>query len=249
VRKADQGRTILVAGATGGIGEGVTRSLLRQGARVVAIGRDQRRLDQLAARMDEALRGQLVSVVADVTSPGTSASRARIERICAAADGAFIAIGAPGVPSHGSVLDIPTHEAETMVAVNEIGGLHALQALVPVVRAGGAVVNVLGYSAEIPFPGNPLMASTNAAIRSLLTTLAVQLRGTGPRIYALEVGMVRTRARREAGVDDPRWLTGEQIGAYAADLIAGHAEQPGETVRYFLDPATGPSLTPPPIRG
>ncbi|MFI1016385.1 SDR family NAD(P)-dependent oxidoreductase [Streptomyces sp. NPDC020965] len=42
------GRTVLVAGATGGIGEGMTRSLLRQGATVVATGRNASTLEQLA---------------------------------------------------------------------------------------------------------------------------------------------------------------------------------------------------------
>lgn len=237
------GLRVLVAGATGGIGEGVCRELLRRGVDVVAVGRDLTRLSELAARLPPA-PGRLTTVAVDVTARVATTRPALAERI-GTVDGVFIAIGSAGRVSRGTVLDIPDDAARHMVEINELGGLRALQNLVPLVRRSGAVVNVLGYSAEIPFPGNPLMGSTNAAMRSLVTTLAEQVRDTGPRVYALVVGVVRTRARQAAGIDDPAWLTGDDIGAHVAALVTGGVERPDATVRYLLDPAVGPTLTPP----
>lgn len=239
---ARTGQRVLVAGATGGIGEGACRALLRAGAEVVAVGRSDERLRDLARRLPAHAPGQFDTVVADVTAaPGAAwfASRA------GTFDGVLVAIGDPGRPHPGTVLDIPDEDVRRMVEVNELGGLRALRTLVPLVRPSGAVVTVLGMSAEVPFPQNPLMGSTNAAMRSLLSTLAVQLRPTGPRIYGLILGMVRTRARQAAGIDHPGWLTGDEIGDYAGDLIGGRIPAPEQTLRYLVDPRIGPSLTPP----
>ncbi|WP_329548540.1 SDR family oxidoreductase [Streptomyces sp. NBC_01356] len=241
----DEPPTIVVAGATGGVGEGITRQLLDRGARVVALGRDSGRLDQLSDRLRDNGPGTLVPVVVDISAPNPAKTTARLRTEVPSADGAIIAIGMPGSFSGTTVLDITDEDAEPMIAVNQVGGLHALQALVPLVHPGGAVVNLLGYSAEVPFPGNPMMASTSAALRSLITTLALQLGPTGPRIYGLVLGVVRTLARQKAGIDNPHWLTGDQVGGYAADLISGQVERPDQCLRYFLSPSTGPSLTPP----
>lgn len=239
-------QTMVVAGATGGIGQGATRALLRRGHRVLAVGRSRERLEELRERLPATGGEELVLVDCDVTA----ADSAEItDRVTAAAGGpvagVLIAIGASPRPSRGTLLDIPDAEVERVIAVNEIGGLRALRALTPCVAPAGAVVNLLGYSGEIPFPNSPLMGSTNAALRSMLTTLAVQMAGRGPRVYALTIGMVRTRARQRVGVDDPGWLTGEQIGDYTADLVTGDVERPERTIRYLLDPAVGPTLIPP----
>lgn len=239
-------RTIVVAGATGGIGEGAVRALLRRGYRVLAVGRSRERLEEVGRRWPDAGADRLVLVDCDVT---TTDSAVVTRRVVAAAggpvSGALIAIGSSPRPSRGTLLDIPDDEVERVIEVNEIGGLRALRALTPCVTTTGAVVNLLGFSGEIPFPHSPLMGSTNAALRSMLTTLSVQLSGHGPRVYALTIGMVRTRARQEVGVDDPGWLTGEQIGDYTAELVEGDVEHPEQTLRYLLDPAVGPTLVPP----
>ena len=214
---------VAVAGATGGIGEGAVRALLHRDVRVLALGRSQERLDELQRRVGGSHDGQLVLVECDVTSVDSTDVTQRIALAAGGPlSGALITIGASPPPSAGTVLDIPDDQVEFVIAVNEIGGLRALRALVPSVHPTGAVVNVVGFSGEIPFPNSPLMGSTNAALRSLLTTLAVQLAGRGPRVYALTVGMVRTRARQRMGIDSPNWLTGEEIGDYTAALVAGH---------------------------
>ena len=239
-------RTIVVAGATGGIGEGAVGALLAQRHRVVAVGRSEQRLEELRQRLGSPPGDELVPLACDVTSVD-SASITDLVRTAAGGpvSGVLIAIGVTPRPSRGTVLEIPDDEIESVIAVNEIGGLRALRALTPCVEPAGAVVNLLGYSGEIPFPNSPLMGSTNAALRSILTTLAVQLADRGPRVHALTIGIVRTRARQQAGIDHPGWLTGQQIGLYTAALIDSAVERPEQTIRYLLDPSVGPTLVPP----
>ncbi|POX57925.1 hypothetical protein C3492_40610 [Streptomyces sp. Ru62] len=73
-----EGRTVLVAGATGGIDEGVTLALLRRGARVVAAGRDAGRPARLAAYVGDTGPGTLVTEVTDVGDADGSRVRDRL---------------------------------------------------------------------------------------------------------------------------------------------------------------------------
>jgi NAD(P)-dependent dehydrogenase (short-subunit alcohol dehydrogenase family) len=221
------GRTVIVLGAAGGVGAGITRELAARGARVVAAGRTRKNLDELA----EATPGQVLVEVIDVEHDPPRATAARLVERYGPAAGAVISIGTRGTrQQHQHVLDIEDDELLEMVHGNELNGLRALRTIVPAVAPDGAVVNLLGYSAEIPFPMNPLVGSTNAAVRSLLASLAAQ--EPGPRIHGLVIGMVRTAARQAAGVDDERWLTGEQVGARAAELIGTPST---ETFPHLLD--------------
>ncbi|WP_369130087.1 SDR family NAD(P)-dependent oxidoreductase [Modestobacter roseus] len=233
------GRTVLLAGATGGVGEGTTRSLLAHGARVVAIGRDEERLAGLADRLGDTGTGELVLHRTDVTAADSSAVTRELRAAFGTVDGAVISIGTPGGRTRGSVLDITDAHWAEMVEGNQTAGFRALRALVPLVAPDGAVVNLLGASAEIPFPGNPLMGATNAALRSLVQTLAVQLSGSGPRVYGLVLGVVRTRARQSVGIDDPRWLTGEQVGDAVGELLTAGAPESDEPLHHLIDPVTG----------
>jgi NAD(P)-dependent dehydrogenase (short-subunit alcohol dehydrogenase family) len=240
-----QGRTVLLVGATGGVGEGATRSLLAHGARVVAVGRDEGRLAELAQHIGDPRTGELVLHRIDVTAADSAAVTRTLRDAVGPVDGFVISIGDPGGRTRGTVLDVPDAHWTQMVEANQTAGFRALRALVPLVAPGGAVVNLLGLSSELPFPGNPLLAATNAALRSLIQTLAVQLAPTGPRLYGLVLGVVRTRARQAVGVDDPRWLTGEQVGEAAAALLTGAAPGSDRTLHYLIDPASGLTTTTP----
>jgi NAD(P)-dependent dehydrogenase (short-subunit alcohol dehydrogenase family) len=240
-----QGRTVLLVGATGGVGEGATRSLLAHGARVVAIGRDEGRLAELAQRIGEPVAGELVLHRIDVTAADSAAVTRELDAAFGTVAGVVISIGNPGGRTRGTVLDVPDAHWTEMVETNQTAGFRALRALVPLVAPDGAVVDLLGLSSELPFPGNPLMAATNAALRSLVQTLAVQLAASGPRLYGLVLGVVRTRARQAVGVDDPRWLTGEQVGEAAAALLTGAAPGSDRTLQYLIDPTSGLTTTTP----
>ena len=95
-------------------------------------------------------------------------------------------------------------------------------------------------SADLPFPGAAGVALGAAATKSLTRTIAAELHTHGPRIYQVVLGMVRTRARQEAGVDDLHWLDGEEIGAHVAGLVAGTSPLAGVALHYHVDKTEGP---------
>ena len=62
------------------------------------------------------------------------------------------------------------------------------------------------------------------------------------------LGVVRTRARQRAGIDDVRWIDGEEIGAHVAGVIAGTSPLADATVHYFIDKQAGPQAAPEGLR-
>jgi NAD(P)-dependent dehydrogenase (short-subunit alcohol dehydrogenase family) len=238
------GKTVLVAGATGGIGEGMTRDLLQQGARVVATGRDQERLDRLAAYVEGSGPGSLDTQVLDAGAADTAGVRERLSAF-GEFDGAVITIGDWGSPQRTSILETTTEEWQRMIAANLTSHFHALRTLTPLLAKTGALVHLSGFSAEIPYPFAALVGATNAAKKSLVRSLTAELGGAGPRVYELVIGPIRTRPRAAIGADSPHWFSAEELGRHAGSLIAGENPHADAPLQYLLTREQGVRTTPP----
>ena len=226
------GRTAAVIGATGGVGEGISRALLAAGATVVTVGRSADRLRELADRLNGGERVQ--SLVVDLAKDEPADISKQVMLRFGLLDLVVVSVGASLAGRPPAVLDITDEQFLEIVTGNELAGLRALRAFVPVTAPQGAVVGLVGLSGEMPFPQNPLIGASNAGIRSLLLSLGAQLADRGPRIRALTLGGVRTRARQAAGIDHPDWLTGDQVGERVIELY----ERAGSGTDRLLDPAS-----------
>jgi NAD(P)-dependent dehydrogenase (short-subunit alcohol dehydrogenase family) len=230
-------RTVLVLGATGGVGEGVTRVLLQAGATVLGTARSESRLIDLASRIpDERFK----PVVLDVLDDGFVAAIGDLARIHGPLDGAVVSIASWGGQGRKPLLQLTDEEWNRLVAVNQTAVFRAYRALVPVVRPDGLLLQLNGMSADIPFPGSAGVALTAAATKSMTRTLAAELGGRGPRVYQVILGVIRTRARLLAGIDHHDWIPADAIGVHVAELVAGTSPLTREVLHYFLDAAEGP---------
>ncbi|MGC9501771.1 SDR family NAD(P)-dependent oxidoreductase [Streptomyces sp. WG7] len=238
------GRTVVVAGATGGIGEGMTLTLLRQGATVVATGRSEERLADLAAYAKDAGSGTLVTHAVDVGDPDSASVRAQLSGY-GALNGAVITIGDWGGPERTGILDTSTTEWQSMIASNLASQFHALRALTSLLSRDGALVHLSGSSAEIPHPFSALVGATNAAKKSLVSSLTAELNGAGPRVCERIIGPLRTRPRAAVGADSPGWFSAEDLGRHAGRLIAGDSPHTAAPLQYLITRAHGLRATPP----
>jgi NAD(P)-dependent dehydrogenase (short-subunit alcohol dehydrogenase family) len=238
------GRTVLVAGATGGIGEGITRALLRQGATVVATGRSEERLVALAEYAKDAAPGTLVTQAVDAGDGDSEAVRAQLSSH-GALDGVVISIGDWGRPGRTSILATSDAEWERMIAANLTSHFHALRTLTPLLSRDGALVHLSGFSGDIPYPFAALVGATNAAKKSLVRSLTAELDGKGPRIYELVIGPIRTRPRAAIGADSPGWFSAEDLGQHAGGLIAGSGPYADAPLQYLITRAHGVRTTAP----
>lgn len=239
-------KTVLVVGGAGGVGEGVTRALLSRGAAVVATARTQSKLDDLRDRINNP--GLTVQTL-DLMEPGLDRTARGFAAEHGPLAGVVISVGSWGEGGRKGLLAHTDDEWDTLIAANQTSVFRAYRSLVPVVAPGGMVAQINGMSAEIPFPGSAVVAATAAATKSLTRTLAAELGGQGTHVYEVILGVIRTRPRQLAGIDNAAWVPAGDVGVHIAELVAGTSPLAAEVTHWFVNPATGPQTTLPRMPG
>lgn len=238
------GKTVVVVGGSGGVGEGVVRTLLSRGATVIATGRDEGRLAELNHNLGDGSQRLHVAVV-DATEPALDSTVASLAaRYGGTFDGVVVSVASWGEQGRKSALSLTDAEWEELLRANLTSVFRVFRAFLPFTSPDGTILQLNGMSADLPFPGGAGVALSAAATKSLTRTIAAEQDGRGPRFYQVILGVVRTRARQQAGIDDQRWLDGEDVGAHVAGLVAGTSPLTATTVHYFTDKQAGPQSAP-----
>lgn len=196
-------RTILVTGASSGIGRGLARAYSGAGARVYATGRSETALTETLAGLAD---GSAVSIPADLTKDaGRRAIATAIDHGGGTLDVAVHAaglLGPPGVP----LAEYPEEEWRSVFDVN-VTSVHLLhQLLVPYLGVATAPV-VIGLSSTVGREGRAgwgMYAVSKHALEGWLATLAQEFRG---KVFSVNPGGTRTPMRAVAVPDeDPKTL-------------------------------------------
>ncbi len=176
----------LVTGATAGFGAAIARRLAADGWRVVATGRRQDRLDELAAELGDTV----LPFALDVTD--TARVAALLESlpdgwrdVDVLVNNAGLALGlAPAYESDAADWD-------RMVATNVTGLIHMTRALLPgmVARNRGHVVNLSSIAATYPYPGGHVYGATKAFVTQFTLNLKADLVGSNVRVTSIEPGL------------------------------------------------------------
>lgn len=201
------GKVALITGGNSGIGLATAQRLAREGAHVIITGRRQAELDAAVAAIGhgaQALRGD-IAVPADVMRI-TDAVIARHGRI-------DILFANAGVADFTPLQAITDAHFDRMFGINVQGTLRTVQAAVPHMPPGSAIVinsSICGIQGVAAFG---LYAASKAALRSFTRTFAVDLKGTGIRINAVAPGVVIT-----PGYTNELKMSDEQIDAYRAQI-------------------------------
>jgi NAD(P)-dependent dehydrogenase (short-subunit alcohol dehydrogenase family) len=220
----DERRTVLVAGAAGGVGEGIVRQLLLRNPDVLVVGtsRSEARLVALRERLGPVDFSRFVPMVGDA---GTRAgARGLDERIAAEIGPLDVAIPSLGGWWEGALLDV---DDDVWAGVmHEMLGTHAAFAYVFVprlaARPGGLYLAIGGGAALAPIPGSSLVSIAGAAQTMLTRALALEAAERNVRIVELIAnGPVRTY--ETTGVSSAGCLTADDVGAVVADLVAGRS--------------------------
>ena len=228
------GSTVVVVGGAGGVGEGVVRALLTAGATVVATSRSRERLDELAGRVG---RSGLHTRELDLLDPGLDRVAAGLVAEFGPLRGVVLSVADWGRQGRKPLLELTDAEWDDQLRQNQSTVFRAFRAFVPRLARDGMILQLNGLSADLPFPMAAAVAAGSAATKSLTRTLAAELGRSGPRVYELVLGVVRTRPRQLSGIDDPRWIPAADVGVHIAELAAGTSPLTGHTLHYFVDTA------------
>ena len=186
-------QTILITGASSGIGAACARALAPTGARLILAARRLEPLQALAAELQQQHGVEVLTLGLDVRQ--SEAVEGAIAALTPPWQSIDILINNAGL-SRGldKQYEAPLDDWETMIDTNIKGLLYVTRAVVPgmVARGRGHVVNVGSIAGRQTYPGGSVYCATKAAVRALSEGLKLDLVGTPVRVTNIDPGLVET---------------------------------------------------------
>ncbi len=185
-----RGKLVVVTGAAGGQGAAAAIALAREGTAVVAV-------DIAAEPSAEVLRDaagvDLAYRQLDITDPVGWAGLARDLRGRAASGGTAVSglVNNAGITWRARLLQLDAADLHRVLEVNVVGALLGMQSLVPLMAAGGSIVNVgsvAGLTAHYPVA----YTTSKWALRGLSQAAALELGPLGIRVNLVHPGYIET---------------------------------------------------------
>jgi len=221
--------TVLITGATAGIGAAAARRFAAAGFRIVATGRRRERLDALVAELGS---DRVHAIVLDMRDE--AAILAAVDALPAPFREVDILVNNAGL-ARGME---PAQEADLanwreMVETNILGLVTITRGLLPTLIARkGAIINLSSIAGTYPYRSGNVYGGTKAFVTQFSLNLRCDLHGTGVRVTSIEPGMVETeftvvrtggdQAASDALYSDMDPMTAEDI----AETIFWVASQP-----------------------
>lgn len=183
-------QTVLITGASSGIGACFARALAAQGATLVLVARRQAQLEELAA----SLRAQTTVHVIPYDLGEPTRVQGLVDELVQRNIVIDMLVNNAGFGYYARFVDSDLEKTLRMIDLN-IGSLVALsRLLVPgmVERKRGGIINVASTNAFQPMPYFSAYAASKTFVLAFSEALSEELRGTGVRVMALCPGPTRS---------------------------------------------------------
>src|ERR1700710_1318176 len=186
------GRVAVVTGAAGVIGTATIKLLAERGARIVAVDRDEKQLQD--AIRDLPAQAETLAVTADVTQEHEVAGyvRAAMEKFGA------IEVFYNNAGIEGDIAPIVRYSLETfrrVLDVNVVGVFLGLKHVLPVMlkQNRGSIINTASIAGLIGSPDIPAYTASKHAVIGLTKTAAIECTGTNVRVNCVCPGLIDSR--------------------------------------------------------
>ena len=196
--------SVLLTGASGGIGAATARALVAAGSKVLLVARDRKRLAAFAQTLP-AREGQVAALAVDLA---TAAGRAQLTDV-ATARGVNVLINNAGIPCFGALDAVDDAKLEQVVATNLVAPIALTRALLPHLKQHRAaiVLNIGSTLGRLGLPGFSVYAATKFGMRGFTESLRREVAGTGVDVLYLAPRATKTRFN-DADVADYNRATG-----------------------------------------
>lgn len=185
------GKTVVITGASSGIGEATAERFVNEGANVVLAARRQERLEEIRKRLNE-YEGNIAIKATDVTS------RQEVENLIQYAIDEFnqvdVLFNNAGLMPLSYMKNKKVDEWERMVDVNVKGVLYGIGAVLPhmIERNEGHILTTSSVAGHEVFPSGAVYSGTKFAARVIMEGLAKEVKNTDIRTTSISPGVVDT---------------------------------------------------------
>lgn len=193
-----EGKTVIVTGASSGIGLATARAFKDKNADVLMVARSKARLQEIS----EEINARYIAI--DVTAEGAA------ERIVGDAvmeSGKIdVLVNSAGIIRSGSIMNTSIHEFDYMMDINLRSIFLLMQTALPFLKESkGNIVNVSSVTGVRAFPNILAYCVSKAGLDHLTRCAALELAEFGVRVNAVNPGVVITSLHKESGMNDNQY--------------------------------------------
>jgi len=196
-------QTVVVTGATSGIGRATALRFARDGAGILALGRKAAALAEVAQQVTAA-GGRCVTLEADLTA--ASAPADIVAAAAAAFDRVTTLVNAAGIIANGTVENTADAAWDEMMDINLRVPFRLMRAFAPsLIASRGSVVNVSSVTGLRAFPNVLAYCVSKAGVDQLTRCAALEMAPHGVRVNAVNPGVVVTNLHRRSGMNEDNY--------------------------------------------
>ncbi len=196
-------KSVLVTGATSGIGKATAMRFAQAGANIAAVGRDKAALLEL----ENELRSggtQFLAIKADLSHE--EEAELAVSRTSAHFGGIDILVNAAGHIANGTIENTSLAAWESMLGINLRAPFVLMQKALPtIIERRGNIVNVSSVTGLRAFPGVLAYCVAKAGVDQLTRCAALELAAKGVRVNAVNPGVVVTEIHKRGGMTEEQY--------------------------------------------
>jgi short-subunit dehydrogenase len=182
-------KTVIITGASAGVGAACARAFAKQGAKLVLVARGQAGLDYIAKELEQI--AEVTTMAMDVGD--TEACKKLIQHAVDHFGAIHVLVNNAGLHYRGEVSTRSADELVAMVDVNFRAPLQlSVDALPHIQKAGGAIVMVGSLAGRAPLQGAATYSATKAGLRTFAHALSDELRGSNVHVGVVSPGPIDT---------------------------------------------------------
>ena len=179
-------KTVLVTGATSGIGLAVTQELAASGFAVVATARSQAKAEQLLRLLSDS--GLTARVLVCDFEKSTEIAAAMVKVFEIWPTGPWAVVNNAGFALPGAIEDVTGEMAQKQLLINVLAPAEVIRALLPSMRARGSgrIINISSFSGRVATPFLGWYSASKFALEALSDSLRVEVREFGIEVVLIE---------------------------------------------------------------
>jgi short-subunit dehydrogenase len=231
VGAATRSRTVLVTGASSGIGEALARELATRGDTVALVARRQDRLDAVLADC-RASSPRSERWAADLSVPAAAADL--VLSIWDHFEGIDVVVNNAGAPMRRHATQLTMEEVERTMTTNYFSPVAITLAVLPrmLARRSGTIVNVSSLGGRLGIATEAAYSGSKFALAGWSEALAMDLDGSGVRVKLVLPGAIDTEIWDQPGNDAPLYDGPKEHPSGIARGIADAIDS--ETFEHYL---------------
>jgi len=232
-----KGKTVIITGASAGVGAATARTFANLGANLVLVARGQVALDTITDELAKIT--SVINVAMDINNP--EANEALLETAAQAFGSVDVLVNNAGFHQRGDVMRNQAADLAQMVDVNLRAPIQLSALMLPYLQkaGGGAIVNVGSLAGRTPLQGAATYAATKAGLRAFTYSLSDELKGDNINVGVVSPGPIDTGFIMSEidQVEDIVFSQPMSSAQQVADAIVSCAR--GEAVEISLPRASG----------